>query len=60
MKEISWTEFKALKLSDIKLGACVRVTGDNDTAFYAVIKPEGAMIAKVEAICSLIDSSKGR
>ena len=59
MKEISWTELKALRLLDIKAGQCLRVTGDGQVAFYIVVEPQGNMIAKVEGICSQIDTGKG-
>ena len=60
MKKVPWSEFKVQKLSDILSGPCILITGDRETAFYVVIKPQGGMIAKVEGIISQIDQSKGR
>ena len=59
MKAITWTELKAMKLSDIKEGECLKVTGDGVVAFYAVVQPQGGMIATGEGICGRIDASKG-
>ena len=59
MKEVSWSEFKLMKLADLKAGQCLKVTGDGVTAFYAIINPQGGMVARVEGIAGMIDSSKG-
>ena len=59
MKEISWSELKKLSLTQIKEGECLKVTGDGELAFYAVIKPEGEMRIRVEGVASQIDSSRG-
>jgi hypothetical protein len=59
VKEISWTRLKQNSLENIKEGECLRVTGDGEVAFYAVVRPVGMMPAKIEALCSQIDASKG-
>ena len=56
---MTWTEFKAKKLGDIKKGECLKIIGDGQVGFYAVIDPQGGMIARIEGICSQIDASKG-
>ena len=59
LKEISWSELKAKKISEIKEGECLKVTGDGEMAFYLVVKPQGGMIARVEGIIGMIDASRG-
>jgi hypothetical protein len=59
MKEISWTELKGMKLSDIKEGECLRVTGDGTMVFYAIINPQQVMKDHVEGVCQTIDASRG-
>ena len=59
MKEISWSEFRLMKLADLKAGECLKVTGDGLPAFYAIINPQGGMVARVEGIASQIDTSRG-
>jgi hypothetical protein len=50
-----------MTLEDIKQGYCLKVNGEgwNEVAFYLVVKPEGPMRHRIEAICSQIDASKG-
>ncbi len=59
MKEITWTELKQKTLQSIKEGQCLEVTGDGAMAFYVVVKPEGEMRIRIEAILSQIDASRG-
>lgn len=59
MKEVSWSNLKLLKLEDVKAGECLKVTGDNEMAFYVIVKPEAEMKTKIEVICSQIDASRG-
>lgn len=59
MKEISWTQLKRLTLKEIKEGECLKVTGDGQLAFYAVIRPEQVMQDRVQGLCGMIDASRG-
>ncbi len=59
MKEITWSAVKQRNLTDIVVGECLRVTGDGQTVFYVVVRPEGAMVPTVEGVCSMIDASRG-
>ena len=59
MKEITWTEFKLKKLSEIKAGECLKITGDGEMVFYAVIHPEQLMLSKIEGLCGQINASRG-
>ena len=59
MKEIPWSEFRLQKVSDVKTGQCLKVTGDGAVAFYVVVHPQGEMIAKIEGLCGMIDASRG-
>jgi len=58
VKEISWTDLKQKTLSEIKEGECLRVTGDGEMVFYAVVGPQQVMKDRVEAICQMIDVVK--
>ena len=58
METISWSDLKKLKLESVKAGQCLKVTGDGEVAFYAVINPQQAMRDRVESICSQIDASR--
>ena len=60
MKAISWSELKKMSLSDIKAGECLKVTGDSETAFYAIINPQFLMRDRVEGICQQIDASRSK
>jgi hypothetical protein len=59
MNEISWTNLKSQTLTAIENGPCLRVTGDGDAVFYIVVKPQGEMRFRAEAMCSQIDASRG-
>ena len=59
MKNISFTDFKKMPVKDIKEGQCLKVTGDGEMVFYVVIKPESVMRDRIEALCSMIDASRG-
>ena len=59
MKEVSLTVFRSKKLPEILAGECLKVTGDNELAFYVVVKPEEVMKDRIEGLCSLIDQSRG-
>ena len=58
LQEISWSELKLKKLSDIKQGECLRVTGDGQMAFYVVVNPQQAMKDRLEFICQTIDAGR--
>jgi predicted GNAT family acetyltransferase len=60
VKDISLSEFKLLKMGDILDSQCLRVTGDGDIVFYAVVKPQGPMVARIEGVCSQIDAGRGK
>ena len=60
MKTISWTDLKKKLLVEIKEGSCLKVTGDGETAFYVIVRPEGLMMNKIEGLCSQIDASRGK
>lgn len=59
MKEISWTQLRKLELKDIREGECLKVRFQKGVAFYVIVKPEQVMKDKVEAICQMIDGSRG-
>ena len=59
MKVKTWTDFKKEVLGDIKKGPCIKVIGDGEMVFYAVIHPEEEMMNRIEGLCSQIDASRG-
>jgi hypothetical protein len=59
MKTISFSEFKRLSTRDIEGSECLKVTTDGTLVFYAVVKPQGEMRNRIEAICSQIDAGMG-
>jgi hypothetical protein len=59
METISLTTFRKLSSRQIEDGPCLRVTSDGINLFYVIIKPQQAMQAKVEGICSQIDAGRG-
>lgn len=59
MKEIAFTELKKMLLRDIKEGECLKITGDGEMAFYVIVHPEQVMKDRVEALCDMIDKSRG-
>jgi len=58
MEEISWSELKRASAAQIKEGECLKVTSDGEMVFYVIVKPEGEMRLRIEAICSQIDASR--
>lgn len=60
MQNIAWSKFIRLTAKQVAEGACLRVTSDGETVFYAVIQPQQAMQTRVEGTCSQIDASRGR
>ena len=59
MKTLNWTQLKALTLTEIREGECLKVTGDSEMVFYVTVHPEQVMRLKVEGLCGLIDKSRG-
>jgi hypothetical protein len=62
MKEISLTKLKAMKLSEILAGKCIKVTGHGwkgEQPLYIIPRPEGEMRARIEGICSQINAGRG-
>jgi|TARA_Y100000310_G_scaffold180950_1_gene180877 hypothetical protein len=60
MDTIAWSDFKRMTAKTVTEGACLRLTSDGATIAYVVIRPEQAMQARVEGVCSQIDASRGR
>lgn len=60
MKEITFSELKKKKVSEIEAGSCLKVTANCEVIFYAVIKPEQVMKDRVEGICGAIDAGRGK
>ena len=59
MKELGWSIVKQMNAVDLERGECIKVTKDGTMVFYIVIKPESVMRDRIEALCSMIDASKG-
>jgi len=59
VKDISWSQLRAMTLTEIKEGPCLKVTGDGEMAFYVVVQPQQVMKDRVEGICQTIDASRG-
>ncbi len=59
MKEIKYGAFKLLNARDIVKGQCLKLMSDGEMVGYVVVNPEGAMVPRIEGICSQIDASKG-
>ena len=60
MKEISLTGLKLKKVPELKESGCLKVTADGEMILYAVIRPEGVMRDRIEALCSQIDAGRGK
>ena len=60
MKQISLTEFKQLKATDIKESPCMEITSDGAPVALVVIGTVAEMNIRIKAICSQIDASRGK
>ena len=59
MQEISWTNFKAMNLRDLKEGPCLIVTGDGEAVLWVIVGAKQAMRSRVQSIASQIDVGRG-
>jgi hypothetical protein len=59
MQAVTISAFKAMSSEEVKAGQCLKVTSDGEMAYYVIVKPVGEMTARIEAIASQIDASRG-
>jgi hypothetical protein len=58
LRNISWTEFKKTSMDKIRQRESVRVLGDGDEIFIAIIGSEGDMARTIETHAGIIQAGK--
>lgn len=59
MKVESWETVQNLNLSSALDSECIKVEGLGYNTVYLVVNPQQIMRDRVEALCGLIDTSRG-
>ena len=59
MKQISLTEFKGLKVEEIKESPCMEVLADGEHLFIAIVGSEADMRIAMMSQASQIDAARG-